>query len=289
MKPLSALLVLLLTSCASIPYYEVCDFEEGFDRDLVTGIAKRIPFECIENPEIIELPTYAQLRNLPPAETMPIVAVYEFKDLTGQRKSKDNLASFSTAVTQGGTELLIDALKTAANGKWFRVVERLGIDNLVRERQIVRSTREEHDEDKGIQPMLFAGIILEGGIIGYDTNMESGGRGGRYLGIGRTTMYRRDVVTVSLRGISTLTGEVLLNVQSKKTILSYAAGLDVFRFIDLDTELIEFEDGVAKNESVTVATRAAIEAAVVAVIKQGDKRGYWKLKWPEGENNENNE
>jgi curli production assembly/transport component CsgG len=289
MKALSALLVLLLTSCASIPHYKVCNFEEGFGRDIVTGIAKRIPFECIEDPEVIELPTYEQLMNLPPAETMPIVAVYEFKDLTGQRKSKDNLASFSTAVTQGGTELLIDALKTAAKVKWFRVVERQGIDNLVRERQIVRSTREEHDEDKGIQPMLFAGIILEGGIIGYDTNMESGGRGGRYLGIGHTSMYRRDVVTVSLRGISTLSGEVLLNVQARKTILSYGEGLDLFRFIDLDTELIEFEDGVAKNESVTVATRAAIEAAVVAIIKQGDKRGYWKLKWSEGEKNGNDE
>ena len=287
MRNLSALMVLLLTGCASIPNYEVCDFDRGFEKDLITGVAKRIPFECIENPEIIELPTYAQLKNLPPAETMPIVAVYKFNDLTGQRKSKDNLASFSTAVTQGGTEILIDALKTAGGGTWFRVVERAGIDNLVRERQIVRSTREEHDEDKGIQPLLFAGIVLEGGIIGYDANMESGGRGGRYLGVGRTTMYRRDVVTVSLRGISTLTGEVLLNVQTKKTILSYAEGLDVFRFIDMDTELIEFEDGVAENESVTVATRAAIEAAVVALIKQGDKRGYWKLA--EGENNENEE
>ena len=269
---------------SGIPNYEVCDFDEGFEKDLVTGIAKRIPFECIENPEIIELPTYIQLRNLPPAEIMPVVAVYGFKDLTGQRKSKDNLASFSTAVTQGGTEMLIDALKTAGQGNWFRVVERQGIDNLVRERQIVRSTREEHNEDKGIQPLLFAGIILEGGIIGYDTNMESGGRGGRYLGVGRKTMYRRDVVTVSLRGISTLTGEVLLNVQTRKTILSYGEGMDVFRFIDMDTELIEFEDGVAKNESVTVATRAAIEAAVVALIKQGDKRGYWKVA--EGENSE---
>ena len=287
MRNLGALMVLLLTGCASIPNYEVCDFDRGFEKDLITGVAKRIPFECIENPEIIELPTYEQLRNLPPAETMPIVAVYGFKDLTGQRKSKDNLASFSTAVTQGGTEILIDALKTAGGGSWFRVVERAGIDHLVRERQIVRSTREEHDEDKGIQPLLFAGIVLEGGIIGYDANMESGGRGGRYLGVGRTTMYRRDVVTVSLRGISTLTGEVLLNVQTKKTILSYAEGLDVFRFIDMDTELVEFEDGVAENESVTVATRAAIEAAVVALIKQGDKRGYWKLA--EGENNENKE
>ena len=110
------------------------------------------------------------------------------------------------------------------------------------------------------------------------------GRGARYLGVGRTVSYRRDVVTVSLRGISTLTGEVLLNVQTKKTILSVGAGFDVFKFIDMDTELVEYEDGVAENESVTVVTRAAIEAAVLALIKQGDERGYWKIQ--EGERTE---
>ena len=76
-----------------------------------------------------------------PAEVKPIVAVYNFADYTGQRRM-DGVASFSTAVTQGGTELLIDALKTAGGGTWFRVVERAGIDNLVRERQIIRSTRD---------------------------------------------------------------------------------------------------------------------------------------------------
>ena len=122
--------------------------------------------ECIEQPEVIELPTYEQLLNFPPAEVMPVVAVYNFRDLTGHRKRRDNLADFSTAVTQGSTELLIDALKTAGGGTWFRVVERNGIDNLVRERQIVRSARDEHkrqnpdDEEikEGIQPLLFAGI-----------------------------------------------------------------------------------------------------------------------------------
>ena len=114
--------------------------------------------------------------------------------------------------------------------------------------------------------------------------MESGGRGARTLGVGRTTSYRRDVVTVSLRGISTLTGEVLLNVQTKKTILSVGTGFDVFKFIDMDTQLVEYEDGVAENESVTVATRAAIEAAVLALIYQGDTRGYWRIS--QGEKND---
>ena len=241
--------------------------------------------ECREAPELIQLPTYQQLLNFPPAENMPVVAVYKFQDLTGQRKRRDSLADFSTAVTQGGTEMLIDALKTAGNGTWFRVVERAGIDNLVRERQIVRSTREDHNENKGLQPLLFAGIIIEGAIIGYDTNITSGGRGARALGIGHTTTYRKDVVTFSLRGVSVLTGEILLNVQTKKTILSVGTGFDVFKFVDTDTNLIEIEDGVADNESVTVAVRSAIEASVVAMIRQGDDRGFWKLQ-KQGENDE---
>ena len=229
---------------------------------------------------------------MPPAEVMPVVAVYKFDDLTGQRVSSDGVASFSTAVTQGAKDLLIDSLKAAGakddpKGTWFRVVERgLGLDNLVRERQIVRSTREqfatEEEPAQGVQPLLFAGMILEGGIIGYDTNIETGGNGARYLGIGTTNQYRRDSVVVSLRAVSTLTGEVLLNVQTYKTILSTGIGGDVFRFLDMDTKLLELESGMTENESVTWAVRSAIEAAVLALIQQGDERGYWKIVYPEG-------
>ena len=290
------LAILLVSGCASIPTMkpegEKCTHDIV---DVKTLIEKAIPYTCVEEAQEIRLPTHYELVVLPPAETMPVVAVYQFQDKTGQRKRRDGIADFSTATTQAGTELLIDSLKTAGDGTWCRVVERAGIDNLVRERQIVRAARDEHkkqnpDDDEikeGIQPLLFAGIILEGAIVGYDSNIETGGRGARYFGIGKQHQYRRDEVTVSLRGISTLTGEILLNVQTKKTILSYGKGYDVFRFMDLDTRLVEIEDGVTENESVTFATRAAIEAAVVALIKQGDERGFWVLqKQHLGENDE---
>ena len=239
-------------------------------------------FECVEAPKVVELPTHEELRQLPPAEKMPIVAVYSFLDLTGQRKSVGGVAMFSTAITQGASTMLIDALKTAGNGKWFRVVERVGIDHLTRERQIVRTTREQYDEEDttGLAPLLFAGIILEGGVIGFDTNIETGGRGARYLGIGMSQAYRRDVVTVHLRAVSTLTGEILLNVQTSKTILSLANGFDVFKFIDMDTQLIEIEDGMTENESVTRSLRSCIEAAVLELIYQGEKQEFWKINWP---------
>ena len=189
---------------------------------------------------------------------------------------------FSTAVTQGAETMLIDALKTAGNGQWFRVVERVGIDHLTRERQIVRTTREQYDEedDTGLAPLLFAGIILEGGVIGFDTNIETGGWGARYLGIGKSQAYRRDIVTVHLRAVSTLTGEILLNVQTSKTILSIADGYDVFKFIDMDTQLVEIEDGMTENESVTRSLRSCIEAAVLELIYQGEKHEFWKINWP---------
>ena len=245
---------------------------------------KALPFLCVEEPEVIRLPSYIELLDLPPAKERPVVAVYQFADKTGQRKPKDNIADFSTAVSQGGVELVIDALKTAGKGKWFRVVERNGLDHLVRERQIIRSARQDFAKQNGeekfkeLNSLLFAGMIIEGGVIGYDTNIKSGGRGARYLGIGATKQYRQDVVTVSMRAVSVLTGEVLLNVQTRKTILSYGKSGDVFRFIEQGTELVEYEDGVGNNESVTYATRTAIEAAVLELIYQGHRRGYWEIE-----------
>lgn len=172
----------------------------------------RHSYICVEEPEVVRLPSYVELLNLPAAKEKPVVAVYNFIDKTGQRKEREGIADFSTAVTQGGTEMLIDALKTAGDGTWFRVVERQGIDNLVRERQIIRSARQEFAGDGGPQPLnplLFAGMIIEGGIIGYDTNIQTGGRGARLLGIGKSKRYTQDVVTVSVRAVSVLTGEVL--------------------------------------------------------------------------------
>mgnify|MGYP003139239890 FL=1 len=259
--------------------------------DAVTWVEKKYianKYLCKEGPEVVRLPAYIELLNLPPAENMPVVAVYKFLDKTGQRKDTSSGQSFSTATTQGGVELLIDALKTAGGGTWFRVVERQGIDNLVRERQIIRSGRDEAAKALGVEPqklgpLLFAGMIIEGGIIGYDTNIKSGGKGARMLGIGKTKQYKQDEVTVSIRAVSVLTGEVLLNVQAKKSILSYGGNGDIFRFVENGTTLIEYEDGVGNNESVTYATRVAIEAAVLELVYQGHERGLWTIKEEENE------
>ena len=217
----------------------------------------------------------------PIPEVKPIVAVYpsSFTDQTGQRKSNSEFALFSTAVTQAPHTLLIRALKHASDGEFFRVVERVGLDNLTKERQLIRSAREIYAKDeteKNVPPLLFAGVLLEGAVISYDSNLSTGGIGARYLGIGTSIQYREDNITVSLRMVSVATGEILIEVLSQKTIFSYGKSEDVFRFIEMGTELVEIELGNSRNESTTIALSKAIEGAVLELINVGYDRSFWK-------------
>jgi len=232
-----------------------------------------------DKPKLVQLQV-KELQSLSPPERQAVVAVYDFPDLTGQRRDKDGIARIATEVTQGGTALLISALTEAGGGAWCIVVERNRVDDLAKERQIVRQTREEYlgEGANKLEPMLFAGLIIQGGIIGYDSNLESGGAGARYLGIGGTTMYRKDQVVVSLRGVNTNTGEVILNVQVSKTVLSVGRDLSVFKFVDVGTKLVEAEAGMTENEANTIAVKMAIEEAVLQLIKQGISKGYFQYK-----------
>jgi curli production assembly/transport component CsgG len=260
--------VLLLSSCSL--FYQLDDtYEQRFKGKDVASI------QDLQSPE---------LKNAAIPLVSPVVAVYPtaFTDQTGQRKSNSEFALFSTAITQQPNALLIRALKHAGDGKFFRVVERVGLDNLTKERQLIRSAREqtatEEEKKKALRPLLFAGILIEGAVISYEANLESGGVGARYLGIGNSVQYREDNITVSLRMVSVATGEVLLEVLSQKTIFSYGKSEDVFRFIEANTELVEIELGNASNESSTIALMKAIEGAVLEIIEQGYKKGFWVLQ-----------
>lgn len=216
-----------------------------------------------------------------PATGKPIsVAVYSFQDKTGQRRPQANIASLSTAVTQGAETFLIQALQNVGKGQWFDVVERVGIDNLTKERLIIRQMREAYEgkEAKPLMPMQFAGIILEGGIVGYDQSTTSGGIGQRIFGIGKQTQWSTDTVTVSLRAVSVNTGKVLATVTVQKTILSSADSVSALRFFDAGTKAFEAEAGLTINEPGTYAVKATVEMAVVELVKEGQRKGIWDYK-----------
>jgi curli production assembly/transport component CsgG len=128
--------------------------------------------------------------------------------------------------------------------------------------------------------MTVAGIMIEGGIIGYDTNIRSGGNGARFLGIGGSQQYRVDEVVISMRIVSVNSGEVLLTNAVSKTIYSTQHNVGVLRFVDAGTKALELENGAALNEPTTYAVRVAIEQAVYDMIVEGEKKGLWRYKKP---------
>lgn len=262
LRKLLFLLAIFTSSCSIVDQFEDTNVKRFSANDVVS---------------INQLQSKALINAIPPS-VQPIVAVYpsSFTDQTGQRKSNSQFALFSTAVTQQPSALLIRALKHASKGKFFRVVERVGLDNLTKERQLIRSAREQLSVDTTkVPPLLFAGVLLEGAVIAYETNLSTGGVGARYLGIGKSAQYRQDNITVSLRMVSVATGEILVEVMSQKTIFSYGQSEDVFRFIEMGTELIEIEAGNSRNESTTIALMKAIEGAVLELINIGYDRSFW--------------
>ena len=243
------------------------------------GLSNADPMPSIQKSPIPEM-----LAAVPPIEGKKItVAVYSFSDKTGQRKPSDTVSNLSSAVTQGAEVWVIKALQEVGNGSWFEVVERIGMDHLIKERQLIRNTRDVYEKElksgpTPLKPMLFAGLLLEGGIVGYDANTAQGGVGARYLGIGTQTEYRVDTVTVVMRLVSVSTGRVLMSVATQKTIASHRSGADIFKFFDMGTRLVESETGFSVNEPVNYAVRAAIEAGIVELIYEGERKELWQFR-----------
>jgi len=253
---------------------------------ILTGCqtTKEIEIYKGKSPFIEGTSTRDRLVAIPKLDGQPkiTIAVYRFTDQTGQRKPSTKFSQLSTAVTQGGSMFVVKALKSVSDGDWFLVLEREGLDNLIKERQLIRSTRTEYDGEQQVgnilKPLVFAGLLIEGSVIGYDSNIQTGGQGARYLGIGISEQYRVDQVTVSLRLVSVQSGEILLATNVTKTIASHSKGGDVFTFLDMNTKALELESGVAVNEPVTYAIRTAIEFAILELIYEGKEKGYWKFK-----------
>lgn len=221
------------------------------------------------------------LDTLPPPKRKLDVSVYNFPDLTGQNKSNDNFAEFSRALTQGGSSILTDVLVKAGGGAWFDVAERADLQPLLQERQIIQNTRNALEGKKApsLPPLRFAGIILEGGVIGYDTNETTGGIGANYLGLGGNAQYRQDIITVALRAVSVQTGRVLASVTTTKIIYSVNVSGTGFQFAAID-HLLQADLGFTKNSPATLAVREGIQLAVYSLIFEGVKNGLWEFRDP---------
>lgn len=258
MKKLIIAFLLLLSGCSSIRPIE--DVGARSDSRIVKSIHK-------------------SFNDIPSLDGEPItIAVYSFTDKTGQRKPSNTLSLFSTAVSQGADAYVIKALQDVGDGRWFKVVERGGLDNLIKERQIIKQTREIYGDKNSLGPLLYAGVILEGGIIGYDSNTRTGGTGVVLFGIGPYTQYSQDQVVINMRLVSVQTGEVLSSITVEKNILSTGDGVSGMTFYDMGTKEFELDVSQTYNEPIQYATRSAVEACIVELINDGEKKRLWKFK-----------
>ena len=239
------------------------------------------PFQVKEAHPGLTSQTHQALKQLPPPQEKIVAAVYRFRDQTGQYKTTQQASSFSTAVTQGATSILLRALEESG---WFTPIEREGLSNLLNERQIIQQIRQQHQGRNGqslgpLPPLLYGGVLLEGGIIGYDSNVMTGGAGARFFGIGASGKFRQHQVTVYLRAVSTQSGRILKTVHTTKTILSQKVDGNAFLFVDQD-RLLEAEAGYSYNEPSVLAVTEAIDESVKNLIIEGVRDNLWSLKNP---------
>jgi len=222
-------------------------------------------------------PTYRDLINLPQPKGKILSAVYNFRDMTGQYRSSPS-SNISTQVTQGAASILMHSLKES---QWFDVVEREGLQNLLTERKVRRATDQNNKKSKSSLPTLLpANLLFEGGIVGYDSNVQTGGEGAKYLGIGGSDRYQVDQVTVILRVVDVRNGRVLETVETTKTILSEQLSGSVFKFVAFK-KLLEGEVGYSYNEPGQMAAQEAIQAAIIHLIARGILAGLWELDNPD--------
>ncbi len=216
------------------------------------------------------------LTQLPEPRVKIAVAVYGLRDQTGQYKASPD-SPYSTEVTQGAATLLVNALRDSG---WYMPVEREGLQNLLTERRIVRAIESPTDKGKpviNLPNLMPASLIIEGGIIGYESNVRTGGKGANFLGVGSSTQYHVDQVTAALRSIDIRTGQVLNTVSVTKTIYSYQFSANVYRYVNYQS-LLQAETGYTTNEPQQLAVKEALESAVVHLTVAGVHDRYLELK-----------
>ena len=244
---------------------------------LLSGCLTAPPKEAAKPTLMPRAQSYRDLTKLPLPTGKIYVSVYNIQDETGQFKPYP-ASNFSTAVPQSATAMLVTALK---DSRWFIPLERQGLQNLLNERKIIRAAQDNGTVAMNnripLHSLTAANVMVEGSIIGYESNVKSGGVGARYFGIGADTQYQLDQIAVNLRVVNVSTGEILSSVNTSKTILSYEFQAGVFRYIDYQ-RLLEGEVGYTVNEPVMLCLMSAIETGVIYLVNDGISRNLWQLK-----------
>lgn len=235
-------------------------------------LSRLVPPDQQKAVSVVNSEAFKELKALPRPKGAIPVSVYAFRDQTGQYKPQANVSSFSTAVTQGATSILMQAL---SDSEWFLPVEREGLQNIITERKITRAALQSKGGKEDLPALTTAKILIEGGVISYDSNTVTGGFGAEYFGIGSSELYREDMISVYMRAVDVRTGQVLVSVATSKTVLSKEIRAGFFRYVSFK-RLAEAEAGYTTNEPMHLCVKQSIEKAITELVKKGIERRIWR-------------
>ncbi len=238
----------------------------------------------VSPPQVLAQPEIA----LPPAPPRPLtVGVYSCIDTSGQRRPTKLTQELSTAVPMDCTPYLIDAVRSVPKG-YVYLVERQHVDELLRERQLatlaLNTPPETTAPGAGLEALpppparrlitlRVAEILLIGQVVAYDRATRQVAGGVAVDGYGGSGEYVTDLVTFSLRAVAVQTGEVLGQSTVSKSVTSLSIGGHISKIYSTST--LEVELGGAGNEAVGLALGAAVRSALIALINQGLRDGWW--------------
>jgi curli production assembly/transport component CsgG len=237
----------------------------------------------VNPPEVLVQP---EITLPPPPPRALTVGVYSCIDTSGQRRPTRLPQELSTAVPMDCTPYLIDAVRSVPRGYVF-LVERQHVDELLRERQLATlalNTPTDSAPAAGIEALpppparrlitlRVAEILLIGQVVAYDRATRQVAGGVAVNSTGGSGEYVTDLVTFSLRAVAVQTGEVLGQSTVSKSVTSLSIGGHISKIYS--TDVVEIEFGGAGNEPVGLALGAAVRSALIALINQGLRDGWW--------------
>ena len=168
------------------------------------------------------------------------------------------------------------ALKTAGSGSWFNVVERGYLDSLLRERKLIQDTYSflKKDPRKLIDPLKFAEYIVTGGVVSYDSPIQTGSAAVTLGNYGGGLGGHKDLVTINIRIVRVRDGLVLKSINASRPIITGSATGNATRV--LGRRILDAKGAIGVQEATQTAVREAIEAGVYELVRSGAATGLWE-------------
>ena len=190
------------------------------------------------------------------AEKLPVFAVGEISDKTGQIDRANNGA----VLTQGVTEMMVSAFYKTRR---VSLVERFDLRIPLAEAKMVQQKLAVKPSQTA-RPILASNFVVMGALTELNFNIVSEGARLAISGIGgggRTVVIN---VGLDVRVVNSQSFDVAYVTSLQKQIFGYEVEANIFRFFG--SRLVEFDAGRIQNEPLQLGVRSVVEMAVYQIM-----------------------